>query len=165
MSICAEWNGFGRSSHSQCKLCISWINPKTDVAEICFTFPSLQTIISSMESDFSSRYERWCETSVEFTSLAWPCSISRPTWWQSGTLSLVQIHPDTVLSLVEIMVLPSHPKPPTRGISYLSLCLYGKRGGFHARKGSIKGAGVSNIMIPPTIDYFCACQPITVSSC
>ena len=36
-------------------------------------------------------------------------------------------------------------------------------GGFHAGKGSIIGAGVSSIMIPPIIDYFCTCPPITVS--
>ena len=39
------------------------------------------------------------------------------------------------------------------------------KGGFHALKGYKKGAGVSNIMIPPIIDYFCACPPITVSLC
>ena len=44
---------------------------------------------------------------------------------------------------------------PNRVISRLSLCLYGIRiGDFHARKGSIIGAGISNIMIPPIIDYF-----------
>ena len=38
--------------------------------------------------------------------------------------------------------------PPTRGISCLSLVLYGIRlGGFHAVKGSVIGAGVSDIMI------------------
>ena len=35
--------------------------------------------------------------------------------------------------------------------------------GFHAGKGSIIGASVSNMMIPPIIDSFCACPPITVS--
>ena len=35
--------------------------------------------------------------------------------------------------------------------------------GFHAGKESIIGVGVSNIMITPIIDYFCACPPITVS--
>ena len=36
---------------------------------------------------------------------------------------------------------------------------------FHAGKGSIIGAGVSNIIIPPVIDSFSACPAITVSSC
>ena len=39
------------------------------------------------------------------------------------------------------------------------------KGGFHALKGYKKGAGVSNIMIPPIIDCFCACPPITVYLC
>ena len=63
---------------------------------------------------------------------------------QSGDLSLVQIQRDTVLSLVEIMMLLRQlsftiktqlkaPKASTR-ISCLSLCLY-----FHARKGFIIG--------------------------
>ena len=38
----------------------------------------------------------------------------------------------------------------------VSLC---HKGGFHA------GKGVSNLMIKPTIDSFCACPPITVSLC
>ena len=33
----------------------------------------------------------------------------------------------------------------------VSLC---DKGGFYTEKGSIKGAGVSKIMIPPMIDYF-----------
>ena len=50
-----------------------------------------------------------------------------------------------------------HPKPPTRGISCLSLVLYDIRiGGFHAQIGSTAGAGVSNVMIPLLIDSFCA---------
>ena len=52
-----------------------------------------------------------------------------------------------------------HPKPPDKGIYCLAL----SNGGFHAGKWSIIGAGVSNIMIPPIIDSFCACPPITVS--
>ena len=93
---------------------------------------------------------------------------------QSGDLALVQVPPDTVLSLVEIMVLlrqlfsaiKNQLKAPKaiRGISCLSLVLFGVRlGGFHALKGSIKGAGIRFIMIPPIIDSFCACPPITVS--
>ena len=35
----------------------------------------------------------------------------------------------------------------TRGISCLSLVLYGIRGGFHAMKGSIRGTGMSNKML------------------
>ena len=55
-------------------------------------------------------------------------------------------------------------KAPTRDISCLSMLLYGIRiGGFHAGKGSVIGAGVSNIMILPIIDSFCACPHITVS--
>ena len=47
-----------------------------------------------------------------------------------------------------------------------TLVLYGIRiGGFYAGKGSIKGAGVSNIMIPAIIDSFCVCPPIRVSLC
>ena len=55
-----------------------------------------------------------------------------------------------------------HPNPPTRGISYLSLVLYGIRmtSIVHAGKGSILGAGVSNVMIPPIIDYFHAWKPL-----
>ena len=34
---------------------------------------------------------------------------------------------------------------------------------FHAGKGSITGAGLSIIMIPPIVDSFCACPSITVS--
>ena len=35
--------------------------------------------------------------------------------------------------------------------------------GFRAGKGSITGAGVSSMMIPPIIDSFCGCSPLTVS--
>ena len=35
-------------------------------------------------------------------------------------------------------------------------------GGFHAGKGSIIVAGLSNIMIPPIIDSSCTCPPISV---
>ena len=80
-------------------------------------------------------------------------------------------HRDTVLSLDDIVVLlrqlsyaiKTQLKAPNP-ISYLSLVIYGIRiGGFHAGKGSIIVAGVSNIMISSLIDSFCACPPITVS--
>ena len=74
----------GRSSHSKYKhiyIWLAWINPQDwcwrDLFHISLPpgSQSSQTIISSIESDFSAR----CETSVEFySSLAWPCSISRP---------------------------------------------------------------------------------------
>ena len=55
---------------------------------------------------------------------------------------------------------------PAQDISCLTLCLYGIRmGGFHAGKGSITGSGVSNMMIPPIMDYFCACPPIIAYLC
>ena len=57
--------------------------------------------------------------------------------------------------------------PPTRGISCLSLVLYGIRiGGFHAGKGSNIDSGVSNIMIPPILDSLSvSTYQMTVSLC
>ena len=39
------------------------------------------------------------------------------------------------------------------------------KGGFHAGKGSVIGAGVINIMMPPIIDSVFPCPPITMSLC
>ena len=54
----------------------------------------------------------------------------------------------------------------TRDISRLLLVLFGiSIGGFHVKKESILGAGVSNTMIPPIMDCLCAYPPVTVSLC
>ena len=45
-----------------------------------------------------------------------------------------------------------------------TMALWWYKGGFHAGKGSIIGAGVRNVTIPPVIDSFCACPPITYHS-
>ena len=66
---------------------------------------------------------------------------------QSGDLTSVEIHRDTVLLLIKIiMLLRQHPKPPTRSNSCLSL----------------GNAGVSNTMIPPVIDALCACRYVNL---
>ena len=54
---------------------------------------------------------------------------------------------------------------PSRGFGCLELVPYDIRlGGLHTGERSIKGAGVSNVMIPPILDSSCDYLPITVSS-
>ena len=75
----------GRSSHSKYKhiyIWLAWINPQDwcwrDLFHISLPpgSQSSQTIISSIESDFSAR----CETSVEFHQ-AGLALLHLPTWW------------------------------------------------------------------------------------
>ena len=72
-------------------------------------------------------------------------SLSRLVTPERGTL----IGPETS-RYCALIGCSRHPKPPTRGVFclLLCLCLYG----FHAWTGSIIGPGVSNIMIQPIID-------------
>ena len=53
------------------------------------------------------------------------------------------------------------PSPPHRASSASP----SPRLSSHRLKGSIIDTGVSNAIIPPTIDYYCACPPIIVSYC
>ena len=81
---------------------------------------------------------------------------------RSRLMSLVGSLTHTVLSLVGIIVLKNQPNVPK---ALLAFCWFFMVKGFQAGKGSIIGAGVSNIIIPPIIDSFSGCPPITVSLC
>ena len=64
---------------------------------------------------------------------------------KSGTLLLVKIFG------AEVIQSP---------IYCIMFCLLLQKEGFPTRKGSFKVAGISNIMIPPITDSFCACPPM-----
>ena len=83
---------------------------------------------------------------------------------QSGAISLVEIDEILCSDWLRSYALKNQLNHPIRGISCLSLCLYGTRiGGFHAGKGSFIDAGVSNIVILSVHVHLSQCVSMRIS--
>ena len=117
--------------------------------------PWVSSSVAGSQAATSTQQSLW-------PSLRWAGS---PGGRQSGDLSFVQIHYALRQLSYAIKRQFKAPKVSYKGdFLHFTMSLWHK-GAFHAGKGSIIGAGVSNILIPPLIDSSCACPPITVSLC